>query len=52
MTDDGLPLTELMKAGGKDFPRNMAEAVVQLLTDVDGPFGAGRHERSGRRSAA
>jgi len=51
MTDDRLPLAELMqKAGDDDFLRSVAEAVVQLLmeTDVDGLIGAGRHER--RRS--
>ena len=39
MTDDRLPLTELMqKLGGEDFLRAVAEAVVQLLmeADVDG----------------
>ena len=53
MTDDRLPLAELMqKAGGDDFLRCVAEAVVQLLmeTDVDGLIGAGRHERSGERT--
>ena len=53
MTDDRLPLTELMqKAGGDDFLRSVAEAVVQLLmeTDVDGLIGAGRHKRSGERT--
>ena len=53
MTDDRLPLAELMqKAGGEDFLRSVAEAVVQLLmeTDVDGVIGAGRHERSVERT--
>ena len=53
MTDDRLPLEELMqKAGGEDFLRSLAEAVVQLLmeTDVDGVIGAGRHERSVERT--
>ena len=53
MTDDRLPLAELMqKAGGEDFLRSVAEAVVQLLmeSDVDGLIGAGRHERSGERT--
>jgi putative transposase len=53
MTDERLPLAELMqKAGGEDFLRSVAEAVVQLLmeTDVDGLIGAGRHERSGERT--
>jgi putative transposase len=52
MTDDRLPLTELMqKAGGEDFLRTVAEAVVKLLmeADVDGLVGAGRHERSAER---
>ena len=53
MTEDRLPLAELMqKAGGEDFLRTVAEAVVQLLmeADVDGLIGAGRHERSGERT--
>ncbi len=53
MTDDRLPLAELMqKAGGEDFLRSVAEAVVQLLmeSDVNGLIGAGRHERSGKRT--
>ena len=53
MTDDRLPLAELMqKAGDGDFLRSVAEAVVQLLmeTDVDGLIGAGRHERSAERA--
>jgi transposase-like protein len=53
MSDDRLPLAELLqKAGGEDFLRSVAEAVVQLLmeTDVDGVIGAGRHERSVERT--
>jgi transposase-like protein len=53
MTDDRLPLAELMqKAGGEDFLRTVAETVVQLLmeADVEGLIGAGRHERSGERT--
>jgi putative transposase len=53
MTSDTLPLAELMqKAGGEDFLRAVAEAVVQLLmeADVEGLIGAGRHERSGERT--
>ena len=53
MTEDRLPLAELMqKAGDDDFLRNVAEAVVQLLmeADVEGLIGAGRHERSGERT--
>ena len=52
MTEDRLPLAELMqKAGGDDFLRSVAEAVVQLLmeTDVEGMIGAGRHERTASR---
>ena len=53
MTEDRLPLAELLaKAGDGDFLRSVAEAVVQLLMeiDVDGLIGAGRHERSGDRT--
>src|SRR5689334_7726404 len=53
MTDDRLPLAELMqKAGDDDFLRAVAEDVVQLLmeTDVDGLIGAGRHERTAERA--
>jgi putative transposase len=53
MTDDRLPLTELMeKAGDADFLRAVAESVLQLLmeADVDGLIGAVRHERSGDRT--
>ncbi len=53
MTEDGLPLAELMaKAGAGGVLRGVAEAVVQLLmeTDVDGLTGAGRHERTPERS--
>jgi len=53
MTDDRLPLAELMqKAGDDDFLRAVAEAVVQLLmeTDVDGLIGATRHERTAERA--
>ena len=52
MTDDGLPLAELLqKAGDGDFLRAVAEAVLQILTesDVQGLPGAGRHERSPER---
>jgi len=52
MTEDGLPLAELLqKAGEGDFLRAVAEAVVQLLmeADVEGLVGAGRHERSPER---
>ena len=53
MTEDRLPLAELMqKAGGDDFLRSVAEAVVQLLmeNDVEGLIGAGRHERTAERA--
>lgn len=35
-----------------DFLRSMAEAVLQLImeADVEGLIGAGRHERSGKRT--
>ncbi len=52
MTDERLPLAELLqKAGGGDFLRAVAEAVLQLLmeADVEGLIGAGRHERSAER---
>ena len=53
MTEDRLPLAELLaKAGGGDFLRSVAEAVVQLLmdTDVEGLIGAGGHERTAERA--
>jgi hypothetical protein len=46
-------LAELLeKAGEGDFLRAVAEAVLQLLmeSDVEGPIGAGRYERSGERT--
>src|ERR671932_2198102 len=52
MTEDGLPLAELLaKAGDGDFLRGVAEAVLQMLmeADVEGLIGAGRHERTGER---
>jgi transposase-like protein len=52
MTEGRLPLQELLaKAGGADFLRSVAEAVLQMLTeaDVEGLIGAGRYERSGER---
>src|SRR3712207_3485414 len=52
MTDDRLPLAELpQKAGEGAFLRAVAEAVLQLLmeVDVEGLVGAGRHERSPER---
>jgi hypothetical protein len=53
MTEDRLPLAELMaKAGDDDFLRSVAEVVMQLLmeTDVDGLIGPGRHERTAERT--
>ena len=53
MTDDRLPLAELVaKAGDDDFLRVVAESVLQIImeADVDGLIGAGRHERSGDRT--
>ena len=52
MAEDRLPLQELLaKAGGADFLRGVAEAVLQLLmeADVEGLIGAGRYERPGER---
>ena len=49
MTDDRLPLAELLaKSGDDDFLRSVAEAVLQIImeADVEGVIGAGRHERS------
>ena len=48
MTEERLPLTELLKAGDGHFLRSIAEAVLRLLmeADVEGLIGAGRHERS------
>lgn len=53
MTDERLPLAELLqKAGGDDFLRSVAEAVLQLLmeADVEGVIGAARHERTAERA--
>jgi transposase-like protein len=52
MTEERLPLAELLaKAGDGDVLRSVAEAVLQLLMEVDleGLIGAGRYERSGER---
>jgi putative transposase len=52
MTEESMPLAELLaKSGGEDFLRSAAEAVLQLLmeVDVEGRIGAARHERSGDR---
>ena len=53
MTDDRLPLAELLaKSGDDDFLRSVAEAVLQIImeADVEGLVGAGRHERSAERT--
>jgi putative transposase len=52
MTDERMALVDLpRKSGDGDFPRSVAEAVVQILmeADVEGLIGAGRHERTGER---
>jgi hypothetical protein len=52
MTDGRMALVELLqKSGDADFPRSVAEAALQILTqaDVEGLIGAGRHERTGDR---
>jgi hypothetical protein len=53
MSEDRLSLAELLaKARDGDFPRAVAEAVVQMLmeADVEGVIGAGRHARTGERT--
>jgi transposase-like protein len=53
MAEERLALSELLeKASDGDFLRSVAEAVLQLLmeVDVDGLIGAGRYERSGERT--
>jgi Transposase, Mutator family len=53
MAEERLALTELLeKASDGDFLRSVAEAVLQLLmeVDVDGLIGAGRYESSGERA--
>jgi transposase-like protein len=53
MAEERLALSELLeKASDGDFLRRVAEAVLQLLmeVDVDGLIGAGRYERSGERT--
>ena len=45
MTKTNMDLSELLqKQDGGDFPRSVAEAVLQLImeADVDGVIGAGR----------
>src|SRR5512132_443176 len=52
MTEDRMALVELLqKSGDADFLRAVAEAVLQILmeVDVEGLIGAGRHERTGDR---
>jgi hypothetical protein len=53
--DRNIPRTlELLaKVGDGDFPRNVAEAVRQLLMEAgaEGLIGAGWHERSGEQAA-
>jgi putative transposase len=53
MTEESLPLAEVLpKAGGGDFLRGVAEAVVQLLMEanVENLVGASRYERSGEQA--
>lgn len=53
MIEDRLPLADLLaKAADGDFLRSVAEAVVQMLmeVDVEGLIGAERHERTGERT--
>ncbi len=54
MTEERLPLPELLaRTGDGDFLRTVAEAVMQLLMeiDVEGMIGAVRHEHTLDRSA-
>jgi hypothetical protein len=49
MTEERMALAELLqKSGDGDFRRTVPEAVLQILmeADVEGLFGAGRHERT------
>jgi len=53
MTDDTMPfLDALLKRGGGDFMKELAEEVLQRLMayDVDGRIGAGRYERNDDRT--
>jgi len=55
MTEERLVLAELLeKAAEGDFPRAVAEAVLQILmeADVEGLIGAGRRRRGDRGRAA
>jgi putative transposase len=54
MTKANMDLSELLaKYDQGDFLRGISEAVLELImeTDVEGLIGAGRHERSGERTA-
>ena len=53
MTDDTMPfLDALLKRGGGDFMKELAEEVLQRLMayDIDGRVGAGRYERNDERT--
>ena len=53
MTDDTMPLLDaLLKRGGGDFMKDLAEEVLQRLMayDIDGRIGAGRYERNHERT--
>ena len=53
MTDDTMPfLAALLKHGGGDFMKELAEEVLQRLMayDIDGRIGAGRYERNEERT--
>ncbi|MCW6507791.1 IS256 family transposase [Lichenifustis flavocetrariae] len=53
MTDDTMPLLDaLLKRGGGDFMKDLAEEVLQRLMayDIDGRIGAGRYERNDERT--
>ena len=53
MIDDTMPfLDALLKRGGGDFMKELAEEVLQRLMayDVDGCIGAGRYERNDERT--
>lgn len=53
MTRTGMDLSGLLRKHDQGhLLRSIADAVLQPITesDVDGPTGAGRHERAGRRT--
>ena len=53
MTDDTMPfLDALLKRGGGDFMKELAEEVLQRLMayDIEGRVGAGRYERNDERT--